>query len=135
MKRKLNQVVHLLKEIDLDLEQDLKFDPPVYRLRYAKVYDIVLEEVSSGAVKKIVEFGCAEMKLFEYIKNIFELETILLVDIDEETLRDNLFRIQPQTTDYLDKRRRPLEVMVFSGSISDPDCNLNNSDLVIGIEM
>lgn len=119
----------------IDLEYDLKFDPPVYKLRYAIVQDILLEEINRNNLKKVVEFGCAEMKLIDYIKNLFYLEKILLVDIDEDLLKENIFRIRPRTIDYINKRREPLEVSVFAGSISDPDCNLVDTDAVIGIEM
>lgn len=137
---KMKNILHNTKcdEINcnkVDLEYDLKFDPPVYKLRYSAVEDVLLIESNVGQIKKIVEYGCAEMKFLDYIKPLFGIKEVILVDIDEYVLRENLFRVCPQNVDFLDRRSEALQVSVFAGSISDPDCNLINTDAVIGIEM
>lgn len=118
-----------------DVEFNLKFDPPVYKLRYSAVQEILIENNCDGKIKKVLEYGCAEMKFLFYLKRLYGINEVLLVDVDEPLLQENLFRVQPQSTDFLDGRSEPLIVSVLSGSISDPDCKVLGADAVIGIEM
>ncbi|KAL3279100.1 hypothetical protein HHI36_016614 [Cryptolaemus montrouzieri] len=118
-----------------DAEQDLKFDPPVYRQRYGTIHDVLLNAKWRKDLRKIVEFGCAEFGLFIFIKNLIGIEEINFVDIDEQLLKDNLFRVRPLTCEYLRRRPEPLTINVFAGSIIDPDRRILDSDVVIGIEI
>lgn len=116
-------------------ENDLKFDPPVYRQRYDTVYNVLINENWRKEIKKIVEFGCAEMHLYIYLKHLIALEELCFVDIDEDLLQENLFRVQPLTIEYLKRRSRPFVAKIFAGSIADPDHRILDSDAVIGIEI
>ncbi|KAK5649559.1 hypothetical protein RI129_000588 [Pyrocoelia pectoralis] len=118
-----------------DAEENLVFDPPVYKQRYGEIQLILLNNKWIEDIRKIVDFGCAELKLFSFINRLHRINDILAVDIDECLLRDNLFRVQPLTADYLCKRTEPLNVYVLQGSIGDPDSRLIGVDAVIGIEI
>ncbi|KAF5286337.1 hypothetical protein FQA39_LY04235 [Lamprigera yunnana] len=119
----------------VDLEHNLIFDPPVYKQRYAEVQLILLDSKWKHCINKIVDFGCAEMKLFPFIKRLYRVNEVLEIDIDEGTLRENLFRVEPVIGDYIDRRSEPLQVNILKGSISDPDQRLLDTDAVIGIEI
>ncbi|CAG9818158.1 unnamed protein product [Phaedon cochleariae] len=119
----------------VDLEYNLKFDPPVYRQRYAKVYETLIDERWRKQIKKLCDFGCAEFGLFMFIKQLSSLNDIHFIDIDEETLRYNLRKIYPLTIEYLKRREEPLEVNIFAGSVADPDYRLSNMDAVIAVEL
>ncbi|KAB0800814.1 hypothetical protein PPYR_06553 [Photinus pyralis] len=118
-----------------DIEENLVFDPPVYKQRYGEIQLILLNNKWIEDIRKIVDFGCAELKLFQFINRLFRINDILAVDVDEYLLRDNLFRVRPVTTDYICKRTEPLNVHILQGSISDPDPRLTDVDAVIGIEI
>lgn len=117
------------------VEENIKFDPPVYRQRYGKIEDILFDNPWKNQIKKIVDFGAAECKLFPFVKRLPMVNNILMVDIDKIVLQENSFRIQPVTLDYISKRTAPLTVELLCGSISDPDYRLIEVDAVIGIEM
>lgn len=117
-----------------ELENTVKFDPPVYRQRYGKVYEILIKEKWKKDLKKLVDFGCGEFGLFIFLKEL-NLNEIMFVDIDENLLNENISRIQPLVGDYLKRRYSPLEVSVFKGSVSDPDYRLHKTDVVTAIEL
>lgn len=119
----------------LDAESNLKFDPPVYKQRYELVLKVLLDERWRTHVRKVVDFGCAEFGLFYLIRTLYGLTEILEVDIDEDLLREYLFRLQPRTVDYINKRPLPLTVKVFVGSVADPDPVLKDVDVVIAVEL
>ncbi|XP_066147691.1 uncharacterized protein Hen1 isoform X2 [Euwallacea fornicatus] len=116
------------------LESKFKFDPPLYRQRYAKVYETLTDERWKNSFKKLVDFGCAEYGLFHYIKNL-NLEEILLVDIDESILYTKSGMLEPLLSDRLGRRRTPLDIKVFRGSAIDPDYRLRKTDVVTALEL
>lgn len=120
-----------------DAENDIKFDPPVYKQRYERVSDILTDEKWINSIEKIVDFGCAEFGLFVFLKNSLKRGEISFVDIDESVLMEYLFRIYPLNADYLYsyKRSEKFSIKVFCGSISHPDPVLVDTDAVIAIEM
>ncbi|XP_050293482.1 uncharacterized protein LOC126734015 isoform X2 [Anthonomus grandis grandis] len=120
--------------VAIDSEENLKFDPPVYRQRFRKICEILSEEKWKSQLKKIVDFGCAEFGLFVYLKNL-TLEEVLFIDIDEEILEEKVYRVRPLLVDQLQKRQTPLEIFVFRGSIVDPDYRLRKTDVVTAIEL
>lgn len=114
---------------------DLRFNPPLYRQRYVTVQQILLNENWKSRIKKVVEFGCAEMDFFKYMKHLYDIKEIVLVDIDEETLNYNLYKVFPLTVDYLKKRPSELNVQVLIGNVAWPDRRLLGADAVIAIEL
>ncbi|KAF2878686.1 hypothetical protein ILUMI_27494 [Ignelater luminosus] len=127
--------VELRSEKAIDAEENLTFDPPVYKQRYGEVQLILLDNKWKDSIKKVVDFGCAEFGLFYFIKRLCRIEEIVMVDIDETLLKENLFKIRPLTIDYLDRRTQPLVIHVLTGSISNPDSRLIDTDVVVGIEV
>ncbi|XP_018565094.1 uncharacterized protein LOC108906313 [Anoplophora glabripennis] len=121
--------------VDEDLEFNLKFDPPVFRQRYGRVYETLLNERLRTKITSLVDFGCAEFSLFVFIKRLSNLNTIFFVDIDEDLLNQYAGKLHPLTIEHLKRRHEPLEVCVFAGSVADPDCRLLNMDAVTAIEV
>lgn len=117
-----------------DLENEFKFVPPLYRQRYEKVSEILLDEQWKDKLKSLVDFGCAEFKLFIYVKPT-NLTQISFVDIDEDLLEERIMLIHPLTIDFLKRRKHPLKVSVFAGSVADPDFRLINYDVVTAVEL
>lgn len=118
-----------------DAENNIKFDPPVYKLRYEAVQRVLIDERWRNSVKKVVDFGCAEFGMFSWLKNLYSIQEIIEVDIDGDLLQDNMYKVWPLNADYLKKRPEPLRVNICLGSLSDPDPVLLNTDIVIAIEM
>ncbi|KAJ8971921.1 hypothetical protein NQ317_008705 [Molorchus minor] len=118
-----------------DLEYNLKFDPPVFRQRYGKVYEILLDEKWRKQVKTVVDFGCAEFGLFVFIKRLTSLNHIICVDIDEDTIKQHSWKVRPLTIEYLKRREQPLEISIYAGSIANPDYRLLKIDAVIAVEI
>lgn len=110
------------------------FDPPVYRQRYWKIYEILVQENLRNNVKKLVDFGCGEFSLFSYIKRL-NLEEMVFVDIDEALMVKNIGVLEPFIVDRLKRRSSPLVVTVLRGSAADPDYRLRKTDVVTAIEV
>nr|XP_023022135.1 uncharacterized protein LOC111510441 isoform X7 [Leptinotarsa decemlineata] len=132
-KRKLSLLDNT--EVVKDLENNLKFEPPVFRQRYGKVFEILLDERWRKQIKKLCDFGCAEFGLFIFLKRLSSLNNIFCIDIEECTLRENIGRIHPLTVEYLRRRESPLQISVFAGSVADPDYRLECTDAVVAIEL
>lgn len=119
----------------LDAELNLRFDPPVYKQRYEAVLKVLLDDRWRKYIRKIVDFGCAEFGLFYWIRTLYGLREILEVDIDEDLLKEYMFRLQPRTVDYIKRRPLPLSVKVYVGSVGYVDPILNDVDVVIAVEL
>ncbi|KAK9878825.1 hypothetical protein WA026_003660 [Henosepilachna vigintioctopunctata] len=140
--KEYEKIQQIINEIDfakscayINAEQNLAFDPPVYRQRYGIIHDILLNAKWRKDLKKVVEFGCAEFGLLIFLKSLLGITEINFVDIDEELLQENLYRVRPFTLEYLKRRSEPLTVNVWAGSITDPDKRILDCDVVIGIEI
>lgn len=76
------------------------------------------------------------MEFFKYLKNIEGINEIVEVDIDEEKLIQNSYKVAPLLCEYLiGKCRKPLSVFVMAGSAAEYDDYLTAVDSVIGIEL
>ncbi|XP_071055224.1 dentin sialophosphoprotein isoform X1 [Onthophagus taurus] len=113
----------------------VRFDPPLYKQRYATVQQILLNEKYRPKIRKIVDYGCSELHFFVYMKHLFGISEIICVDIDEDVLREHRFNIRPLNVDFLKKRSQKLTVKLLCGSVSDPDYRVKGADAVIGIEL
>lgn len=118
-----------------DTEIQFKFDPPVYVQRYQKVQELIINEKWRKSIEKVVDFGCAEFGLFIFLKRLNSIKEILFVDIDENLLMENIYKLEPLIFDHVQNRQGPLELNIFSGSISTPDPNLSGCDAVLAVEI
>lgn len=60
-------------------ETGITFDPPVYEQRYCATIQILEDARWKDQIKKVVEFGCAEMRFFQLMRRIETIEHIGLV--------------------------------------------------------
>lgn len=51
------------------------------------------------------------------IRNVENMECLVGVDIDEELLKENAFRIQPLLCDWLEIRETPFTVGIYQGKV------------------
>ena len=63
---------------DAEKGNEIKFEPPVFRQRYAAVLAIA----KKNKIQSVVDLGCAECKMLIMYKNILNLAQIIGVDID-----------------------------------------------------
>ncbi|XP_017108196.2 small RNA 2'-O-methyltransferase [Drosophila bipectinata] len=113
----------------------ITFEPPVYEQRYCAAIQILEDSRWSAQIKKVVEFGCAEMRFFQLLRRIETIENITMVDIDEEILMKNVTCINPLVADYIRHRLGPLHVEILKGSVADASEQLLNTDAVIALEL
>ncbi|KAF6205105.1 hypothetical protein GE061_019272 [Apolygus lucorum] len=118
-----------------DPESGIRFWPPVYTQRYSLTARIFEQKKLLGGCKKIVDFGCAEIALFNYVKQAEGVEEYIAVDIDQELLNRYSCRVLPLTFDYLSDRTHPFNVKVLCGSVAEPDSRLFGTDVVVAIEL
>ncbi|XP_062550163.1 uncharacterized protein LOC134214901 [Armigeres subalbatus] len=118
-----------------DEDKKIRFEPPVYEQRYLIVLRLLELDFWQSSFKKIVEFGCAEMKFFTLLKTLPDVEQILQVDIDEELLNKWQHSVRPLFVDFIQRRAKPFSVEVWRGSISSPHECLKDTDVVVGIEI
>ncbi|XP_039288772.1 serine-rich adhesin for platelets [Nilaparvata lugens] len=117
-------------------ENNIRFCPPVFQQRYLTIAHIINNPKWKGKIRKVVEFGCAELALLNHLKLIQGIREINLVDIDGQLLRDNVYRVQPWFCEsYNFERAVPLTVNVLRGSVSHPDRYCKAVDAVIAIEL
>jgi hypothetical protein len=87
-------------------------------------------------MKNIIEFGCAEMKFFVFLKNgLRNASRVDLVDIDGELIERFKSRIEPLICEHLNKRDRPFTANVWKGSVALPNPNFKDVDAVVAIEL
>ncbi|EDW62164.1 small RNA 2'-O-methyltransferase [Drosophila virilis] len=116
-------------------ETGINFDPPVYEQRYCATIQILEDARWVHEIKKVTEFGCAEMRLFQLMRRIETIEHILQVDIDHNLLKGNLGRTNPLVCDFLRQRLGPLRVEVLHGSVADSADELRDTDAVVALEL
>uniref|UniRef100_A0A1B6D6X4 Small RNA 2'-O-methyltransferase n=1 Tax=Clastoptera arizonana TaxID=38151 RepID=A0A1B6D6X4_9HEMI len=116
-------------------KSNLCFDPPVYVQRYTRVCNILENEKWKKLIKKVVEFGCSEMKFFTMVLKRTEVEEVIEVDIDNELLNYHISRINPTASDFLFYRKTPLSVKVFTGNVAHINDCLLAADAVVAIEL
>ncbi|KAG8282773.1 Small RNA 2'-O-methyltransferase [Homalodisca vitripennis] len=117
-------------------EGGMTFIPPVYTQRYMVVENILKKPCWAENVKKVVDFGCAELN-FEsrHLKKLYGIEEIIAVDVNESELSYYSCKVGPSPVDYLSPRPSPLTVRVYCGSVAHTHQALNNCDAVIAIEL
>lgn len=119
----------------LDLEDNLKFFPPLYRQRYETVREILKDERWCPPPATVVEFGCAELAMFPYFKQVSHITKVFMVDIDFNLVDYYSCRTAPLTCDYLTPRENPLHVEVMCGSVADCDARMQGANAVVCIEL
>ncbi|XP_036317479.1 small RNA 2'-O-methyltransferase-like [Rhagoletis pomonella] len=61
----------------INSEGDIKFDPPVYEQRYTTAVRILEDSRWGHKFKKVVDFGCADMRLLSLLRRVEGIEQIL----------------------------------------------------------
>ncbi|KOC66014.1 Small RNA 2'-O-methyltransferase [Habropoda laboriosa] len=123
-------------EAPQDIEKHVvRFFPPAYIQRYVAVSDLLSRSKYQGKLRKIVDFGCAELDFFVYLKNTAGVEEVLCVDIDRRLLESYKDKSAPLVSEYIQSRTTPLVVEVCEGSVTHNDKKLEKTDAVICIEL
>ncbi|GLG92971.1 Small RNA 2'-O-methyltransferase [Gryllus bimaculatus] len=112
-----------------------RFVPQLFVQRYLTVKGALEDEEWKGSIRKIVEFGCAELGFFLYLKKLAGAQEVLEVDVDHEVLVKNYCKVSPLNSDYLFQRNEPLTVFVLEGNIAHTDECLEGCDAVVCIEL
>ena len=119
-----------------NLEKRLVFDPLVYEQRYMKTVDILAHKKFGKKIKRILEFGSAELKFFLYLKNGLQHATrIDLVDIDEDLMNRFHSRVDPLIMDHISQRGDKFKVNVWKGDVAISNPNFKDVDAVVAIEL
>nr|XP_034194239.1 MATH and LRR domain-containing protein PFE0570w isoform X1 [Osmia lignaria] len=116
-------------------EKSLRFFPPAYVQRYVAVSEVLNSFKYQGKLRKVVDFGCAELDFLVYLKHTTGVEEILCVDIDRVLLESYKEKGAPLISEYLHRRTTPLVVEIFEGSVTHNDKKLEKTDAVICIEL
>lgn len=135
---KISETDYMLRdpEAPQNFEQKtIRFFPPAYVQRYVAVIDVVRNLVHKRKLRKVVDFGCAELDFLIYMKNTVGIEEILCVDIDRALLESFENKAEPLVCEYLNTRNAPLVIEVCEGSVTMNDKKLENTDAVICIEL
>ena len=122
-------------EAPQSFEENIKFFPPAYIQRYAAVADVLNSDRYRGKIRKIVDFGCAELGFLTHLKNTIGIQEILCVDINRSLLEAYKNRGAPLVSEYLHRRTAPFVIEIDEGCITQNDNKLKNTDAVICIEL
>ena len=118
--------------ISADHGEEKLFDPPLYKQRYMAVADLINKCQS----KSVVDMGCSEGQFLQHVKWFCpKVEKLTGVDIDLKVLERNKNNIRPLVSEYLFKRKVPLKIELYQGSIIEPDHRYLETDFVACIEV
>lgn len=81
-----------------------------------------------------MDFGCANLGLLPYVKNLAGVEEIFFVDVDKQILEQYEIRAAPLLTDHIDRETR-LKIEICEGSVTYNDKKLEKTDAVVCIEL
>ena len=126
-------VLSLTYQTGTETEEEISFNPPLYRQRYA----LGVEYVKKWSPTKLVDFGCAECKFMWTLRNLSGgyLQEIIGVDIDRSVLERHNSVAEPVTSEYLYKRKTPLKIGLYCGSLTQWDSRLEGVEFVSLIEV
>ncbi|XP_077308833.1 small RNA 2'-O-methyltransferase [Lithobates pipiens] len=111
--------------------EPVRFSPPLSQQRY----EFVISFVNNYKPKKVADLGCSECSLLHRLKFWNCIEFLIGVDIDEETLRRKMHTLTPLPTHYLEPMERPLNVILYKGSVCEKDPALLGFDLISCVEL
>lgn len=83
----------------------------------------------------MIDFGCSDLKLFKYIKELPHVQRIIGVDVDENLMPRCRYEARPLSFFYVLGYPHKLTVDLFVGSIAERDRRLRDADAVICIEL
>ena len=114
-------------------KEDIRFNPPLYKQRYA----LGIEYLKKTCPSKVVDFGCAECKFMWAIRNQnYEfVREIIGVDIDKLVLESNSCVAKPVMSEYLFRRNTPLRIGLYCGSLTQWDPRMEGVEFVSLIEV
>lgn len=81
------------------------------------------------------DYGCAEGRALAVFRSVDTIQRLIGVDVDRKLLVDYCRRLDPLISDFLFRRRNPLHIELFHGSLLDYDYRLNDIDAVTLIEV
>nr|XP_050868655.1 uncharacterized protein LOC127072340 isoform X1 [Vespula vulgaris] len=116
-------------------EKRIRFSPPASIQRYYAAVDILSSDKYEGQIRKIVDFGCANLNFLVHLKSIPDVDEVLCVDIDRTVLDINKGKARPLVCDFLHCRQKPFAIHVYEGSVTDHDTKLEKTDAVTCIEL
>lgn len=83
----------------------------------------------------MVDFGCSDLKFIKYLKALPDVREIAAVDVDYDVLDENRYKAEPLAADYIHRRKDPLSIALYQGSVADYDTRLGRYDAVTCIEL
>jgi len=90
------------------------------------------------SIKRVVDFGCGEGKLLQYLIHEDGYEQLIGIDIDYASLREALSTVEPKLGDYVNRsfRSTELTVSLLRGSIDRIDTTqIQPFDVAVVIEV
>lgn len=58
-----------------------------------------------------------------------------MVDVDGDTLIQNIWKIQPKPSDYINPREQPLKIDLLLANVANYNSYYENTDSIIAIEL
>lgn len=111
------------------------FYPPLFCIVSEAIQKIILDDRWRKDIRKIAIFGTGKFRFFDYIKKLYNLRQVLIVDKNVPLLRKDMERLRVGPKDVLCRRLEPLEVNVYGGRISEPDAALIGTDFVVVLDV
>lgn len=111
----------------------LTFNPPLYTQSYSFAFDKLFK--CNPPVAKMADFGCAEGKFIEHLKQLPFLQELSAVDVDQLALDECRFRAEPRAWNFLFPRFVPLIVRLMRGSVLVPDPTFCGLDAITCVEL
>ncbi|KAI8852503.1 hypothetical protein BC829DRAFT_384560 [Chytridium lagenaria] len=107
------------------------FSPPLWMQRRMKVSQILRKH----NVQSVVDFGCGEGALLEFLLNDTSYSKLAGVDRNPERIKLATVNCQPTVYDKTYLRELPITLDLYVGSIADFDCRLCEYEAITSVEV
>lgn len=112
------------------------FNPPLSMQRYTYILNLLEKETE---ITSVTDLGSGNCRLMIFLKSIKNLKACNFVEIDCNILDfESHYNAQPLPWDYIFGRpgaMQDLQVNVYQGDMTSPDCRLMKSDVITMVEV
>nr|CAH7744843.1 unnamed protein product [Callosobruchus chinensis] len=104
--------------------------------KYGKLFELLEDERWKNKIEKLVDLGSGNLSIIYSFLELANLNQILLVDIDEELLRESISSLDPHVyLPHLSKRHKHLDISILAGNAADSDYRLLRTDAITAVNL
>nr|CAI5851070.1 unnamed protein product [Callosobruchus analis] len=104
--------------------------------KYGKLFELLEDEGWKNKIEKLVDLGSGNLSIIYTLLEVANLNQILLVDINDELLRESISNLDPHVyLPHLSKRYKHLDISILAGNAADSDYRLLRTDAITAVNL